>query len=311
MNVTLVVNPKASAYTDKRRADAARILGEGHELEVVETRKRGHATDLAGEAAAGGANVVAVLGGDGTLNEAANALVGTQTALAPLPGGSTNVFARTVGIHRKLAKALPQVHGLLGSEPHRIGLGNVNGRYFLFHVGIGYDAAVVAKVEQKPHLKRKIGQLIFVYASLATWSRGFDRKAPHFVVKTGLGDPNGVVVEDGYFGICLNSNPYTYLGIRPLNAALGDAWFDRPLVLVTLRSLKLFTFLPLIGSTLGKGKKLRKHAKVDYRSGIDAITVTAAPGRDGIMYQADGDYLGLAPQLEFSFEPSRLLLVAP
>jgi diacylglycerol kinase family enzyme len=307
MKVTLIVNPMASAVTPKRRALAEEGLGEGNDLTVVESEKRGHVIDLAGEAAAAGSQVVAVLGGDGTLNEAANGLVGTETALAALPGGSTNVFARTIGTARKLKKAVPQVRAALDRPPQRVGLGLVNGRYFLFHVGMAYDAAVVAKVEQKPHLKRKIGQAVFVYASLATWSRGIDRKHPHLVVHVG----DQTVVDDGYFGICLNTNPYTYLGARRLNVAPGDAGFDHNLVLVTLRTLKLRKFLPLIGSTLASGKKLRNHKMVDYRPGIEAITVTAGPAHPTFPYQADGDYLGQTDRLTISYERDELLLVIP
>ena len=313
MDLTLIVNPKASAYTAKRRALVEQTLSNGHNLTVVETTHRGHAIDLARAAAASGAQVVVVLGGDGTINEGANGLVGTNTALAGLPGGSTNVFARTVGMERKLKKAVPQLHGLLGQTPHRIGLGHVTGvgseggRYFLFHVGMGYDAAVVQKVEMKPDLKRKLGQAVFVYAALATWTRRFDRKAPHLAVRVG----DQTVLEDGYFAICLNSNPYTYLGVRRLNVA-PDAWFDRPLVLVTLRTIKLFKFLPLVGTTLGSGKKLQGNPKrVDYRPGLESVVVAAAPGKATFPYQADGDFLGETPELAFTWEPDSLYLIAP
>ena len=94
MKLLLIVNPEASAVTDKRRKAAERALGEGHDLTVVGTLYRRHAIDLARDGAASGAQVVVVLGGDGTLNEVANGLVGTDAALAALPGGSTNVFAR-------------------------------------------------------------------------------------------------------------------------------------------------------------------------------------------------------------------------
>ena len=73
-------------------------LAPDHDVTVAETSRRGHAARLAQGAAASGSDVVIVLGGDGTLNEAANGLAGTATALAPLPGGSTNVFARTIGL---------------------------------------------------------------------------------------------------------------------------------------------------------------------------------------------------------------------
>ena len=93
-----------------------------------------------------------------------------------------------------------------------IGLGQVNGRFFCFHTGVGYDAAVVAAVEERASLKRWLGHPLFITAGLTTWARGYDRRHPHFRVVTA-----DRVIDDGYFSIVLNTNPYTYLGNRPLD----------------------------------------------------------------------------------------------
>ena len=130
--------------------------------------------------------MVVVLGGDGTLNEAANGLVGTDTALAPLPGGSTNVFARTIGVPNTLGKAVAQLGASLAAGSiRRMPLGAVNGRRFLFHAGLGFDAAVVAQVERRPALKRKMGQSAFVYATMTTLARHFDLRRSHFTMRFG------------------------------------------------------------------------------------------------------------------------------
>ncbi len=252
-----------------------------------------------------------MLGGDGTLNEVANGLVGTDTAMACLPGGSTNVFARTIGGARKIKPALDQLLPALNRPPRRIGLGLVNGRYFLFHVGMGFDAAVVGAVEEKPHLKRTIGQAVFVYAAFATWARKYDRSRPHLVLRQG----ETTLVDDGYFAVCLNTNPYTYFGIRPLKLA-ADATLDSPLAMVTIRTLTLGTTLGLVGSAIATGKRLRSHPLVDYRPDLKEITVVGCQPepdgpRDRFPYQADGDYLGEAEQLTFTYEPNRLALVMP
>ena len=155
MRITLIVNPSASSVTARGRVVITKALAADHDVTVAETARRGHATQLAAEAAARGAEVVVVLGGDGTLNEAANGLAGTTTALAPLPGGSTNVFARTIGLSDDAIEATGiLLDALAHGSTRRIGLGSVNGRYFLFHVGIGFDAAVVAEVERRGSLKR-------------------------------------------------------------------------------------------------------------------------------------------------------------
>src|SRR5688572_24700634 len=138
MRVLLLVNASASSVTARSRVVIQKALSADHEVTCTETSRRGHATRLAQGAAGEGVEVVVVLGGDGTLNEAANGLAGTSTALASLPGGSTNVFARTIGMAPKATKAAPQLAAALerGTDSLRtFGLGTVNGqRHFLFHL---------------------------------------------------------------------------------------------------------------------------------------------------------------------------------
>src|SRR5579884_1472401 len=109
MRLQLIVNVSASAVTPRVRVVIAEALAARHDLEVAFTSARGHATELAAEAAEDGRDAVVVLGGDGTLNEAANGLHGTGTALAVLPGGSTNVYARTIGMRRDPVAAAEQL----------------------------------------------------------------------------------------------------------------------------------------------------------------------------------------------------------
>ena len=142
VRVLLIVNETASSVTARRRVLIQRVLGDAHKLEVAETSRRGHAARLARGAAHDDVEVVAVLAGDGTLNEAADGLAGTNTALAALPGGSTNVFARSIGVAYDPVEAAEQLVGALARRSvRRNGLGVANGRRFLFHAGAGLDAA--------------------------------------------------------------------------------------------------------------------------------------------------------------------------
>lgn len=155
MRLLLVVNSTASSVTPRGKVVIQKALAADHDLTVAETSRRGHATRLAQNAGNDGVDVVVVLGGDGTLNEAANGLAGSETALAPLPGGSTNVFARTLGLPNDSIEATGVLLDALARDNvAAVGLGAVNGRYFLFHVGMGFDAAVVAQVERRAGLKR-------------------------------------------------------------------------------------------------------------------------------------------------------------
>jgi diacylglycerol kinase family enzyme len=185
----------------------------------------------------------------------------------------------------------------------RIGLGSVNGRYFLLHVGVGFDAAVVSQVERRGALKRYAGHPLFVYAAFSTWFRHYDRSRPRLRVEV----PGRPPIDDAYMAICLNSNPYTYLGNIPLNLA-PDADLDRGLVMATFRSLQLLPFLGLVASVLRRGSHFRRHRTVDYRPDLTEATVV---GHGPIPYQVDGDYLGEAQRLAFRHEPDALTVVVP
>jgi diacylglycerol kinase family enzyme len=304
VKVLLLVNTSASSVTARARVVIGKALSADHRVTVAETIRRGHARRLAQGAAAEGVEVVAVLGGDGTLNEAANGLAGTQTALAVLPGGSTNVFARTIGLPNDPVEATGLLlAGLARRAFRRVGLGSVNGRYFLFHVGMGFDAAVVQQVERRSGLKRFAGHPLFVYAAFATWFRHYDRSRPRFAVH----HADGSVIDDGYFGVCLNTNPYTFLGNRPLNVAPGLG-LDDPLTMLTLRTLALGPLLGAAASVLGQGARLPRQRCVDHRSGVREVLVT---GHGPFPYQVDGDYLGETERLALRHEPDTLTLLVP
>ncbi len=203
-----------------------------------------------------------------------------QTALAPLPGGSTNVFARTIGLPNDPIEATGVLLDALAKRSiRRIGLGSVNDRYFLFHTGVGFDAAVVRQVERRDTFKRWFGHPLFIYATVVTWLRHYDRHHPHFAVRFSDND----TVEDGYFTIVMNTSPYTFLGNRPFDIA-PEATFDRGLVSVTVRSLSFGMAWTLARTAFVNPKALRDSRSVDFRSDLEAFEVVGArtvpvPGR--------------------------------
>jgi len=310
LKLLLIVNASASSVTARARVVIQKSLTADHEVTVAETSRRGHATRLAQGAATKGTDAVIVLGGDGTLNEAANGLAGTTCALGVLPGGSTNVFARTIGMTNDPIEATGELLAALGTglgEIRSVGLGNVNGRRFLFHVGVGFDAAVVAQVEKRSALKRYLGHAFFAYAALDTWARHYDRRKPHFTLELECQDGERVIVDDGYFAILLNTNPYTFLGERPFNVTPGTS-LDTPLSAVVLRSMGAVTILGLVGLALRSDKGIVSRRKVTVTSGVVRAVLTP---RTTVPYQVDGDYLGDSERLEFTWEPESLRLIVP
>ena len=303
MRILLLVNSAASSVTGRRRVVIHKALSADHKVTLAETARRGHATRLARSAASDGTDVVVVLGGDGTLNEAANGLAGTDTALAALPGGSTNVFARIIGLPDDPIDAAGQLLDALDRGAiARIGLGAVDGRYFLFHCGIGFDAAVVEKVESRGPWKRWAGHPLFVYATAATWLRRANRRRPPMRVL----DADGETLAEGLLTIVLNANPYTYLGSRSFDLAPGIG-LDEPLAAVTLPSLSLHRIVPVALRALGTGD-VRGMPGAEVHTGLRDLTVAAEPP---VPFQVDGDHLGGAPRLRIRWAPEALRLVLP
>lgn len=297
MRLLLLVNSSASSVTPRGKVVIQKALSADHDVTVAETNRRNHATRLAQGAARDGVDVVVALGGDGTLNEAANGLAGTGTALAALPGGSTNVFARTIGLPNDPIEATGALlDGLAANKIEEVGLGSVNGRYFLFHVGIGFDAAVVEQVERRAQFKRWAGHPLFVFSAFTTWFRHYEKASPRFTVE---GTP-------AFFSIVLNTNPYTYLGNRPLDL-VPEATLDRGLASVTFKTLKFLPLVRAVGSALS-GSDIRRHRSLDVRTDVGALLVES---ERPFPYQVDGDYLGETTRLDLRHVPAALRLVLP
>jgi diacylglycerol kinase family enzyme len=313
LKLLLIVNASASSVTARARVVIQKSLAADHDVSVAETSRQGHATRLAQGAAAKGTDVVVVLGGDGTVNEAANGLAGTDTALGVLPGGSTNVFARTIGMTHDPIEATGELLAALATGGiRRVGLGNADGRRFLFHVGVGFDAAVVSEVERRSVLKRYLGHAFFAYSALRTWF-AYDRRHPHFSMTARTSTGETVTVEDGYFAVVMNTNPYTYLGDRPFNLAPGTD-LASPLTVVVLRSLGAPTILRAALDALrnpagdGPGSNEGRHRKVVFVRDVVEAEATAEPP---VPYQMDGEPLGASPHLSFRWEPDSMRLVVP
>ncbi len=297
-----MVNTFASSVTARNTVVVHRRLSRDHEVEIVETNRRGHATRFAHDAARRGLDVVVGFGGDGTLNEVATGVAGTDTALGALPGGSTNVFARTIGLPNDPVAAVELLAGGIDAgDLQPIGLGRVNGRFFCFHTGVGFDAAVVETVEKRAQLKRWLGHPLFITAGLTTWARGYDRRRPHFRVVT-----DDRVVDDGYFAIVLNTNPYTFLGNRPLDLSHA-ATLDRGLVAITFRTMKATAILRSLAGAL-RGGGVEPTDYLDEQIDLEHVVIehdTPFP------YQLDGDYLGEIDRLQFDHVPDAVRLVMP
>jgi diacylglycerol kinase family enzyme len=317
VRVLLVANPTASSVTPRVRAAVERVLRAEHTLDVAETTRRDHAATLARDAVDAGYDVVVVLAGDGTLNEAAGGLAGSSVALAALPGGSTNVFARTLGTAYKPEAAARQVvDALARGSQRRIGLGAATApearpRHFLFHLGIGFDAAIIRRMEQYSSVKRYLAHPAFAATALSTWFRHYDREAriSFAVTIEGEGEEGDVVeiVGTGPYAVISNSDPYAYVGRRPLRIA-PVASLDDELTVTVLRTLRAAVVVRAAAAAVGRVAYLTTSPDIVQRTDVAAVQVTSDTP---FPWQVDGDYLGEVARLDVAFEPDCLTVVIP
>jgi diacylglycerol kinase family enzyme len=303
VRVLLLVNATASSVTARKRVMIRKLLAAQHEVEVAETSRRGHATRLAHAAANDGFDVVVVLAGDGTLNEAADGLLHTDTALAPLPGGSTNVYERTLGFSTDAIDATNELlRSLARGATKRIGVGRANRRPFLFNTGIGFDAAVIRRVERYGELKRYLSHPLHIAAAFEAFFRKEGTRT-----RIDLELDTGEVIEGARFAIVSKTDPYTFLGRIPLRIAPA-AGLDRPLALTVFRKLDAVTLIGGAASAMRSGRFLAHRRGVDHRHDLHRILIRSG---EPFAYQVDGDDAGDTEQLDIEYEPDALTVVVP
>src|SRR3954463_13389103 len=213
----VIVNPYASTVSDRLKNLVVYALEGRYSVEAVDTQARSHATEICREAAQEGYDLAVAFRGGRTVNEAANGVAGTETPLTALPGGSTNVFCRTLGIPNDVVDATEHLLAVADRfRPLRVDLSRAGERHFTFSAGVGLDAAVVERVDAHPYRKARFGEWYFTWTALGTFNRRFLVNPPRIRVHAG-----GRTV-DGVTAIVQNSEPYSYFGTRPLRICEGS-----------------------------------------------------------------------------------------
>jgi diacylglycerol kinase family enzyme len=301
----LIINPRATAMTGRDAGLVVRALGSRLELDTRQTQYRGHAGELAAASAAEGYELVVVFSGDGTVNEVVNGLMHVQEgrpALAPIPGGGANVFARTLGLPADAGGAVQRILSAVATGTRRkIGLGLAGDRYFTFSAGLGIDAEVIADMERQ----RARGRRASVAAYLRTTVRRYyetDRRRPALTLRT----PGEPPVSGLFMGVVTNSSPWTYLGRHPVGLAHAD--FSSGLDLFALRRMRTLSTLAALG-------QMMQTPNTDLPSGRDivsaaALTELAFEAEHPMAFHIDGEYLGEREAVAFRFVPDAVCVVA-
>lgn len=295
-----MVNPQATATTPAGREIIARALATDVKLEVLETTRRGHATEAAAEAAADGIDLVVAHGGDGTVNEVVNGVltagIGADAPmLGVVPGGSANVFAGALGLPRDPVEATHRLlHAIEAGRSRLIGLGQADGRWFTFNAGVGWDADVVASVDGRR--RKQATAALYARTALASYFQQV-LHPPTITVEL----PGEEPVPNVRAAMICNTSPWTYLGPRPL-ALVPSCSFDRGLGLYALRSLSAPTVVRA-GTQVLLGCARRRGRHLLLRDDIPHLWVSSDKP---LRVQVDGDLVGVQKRVQLAAVPEAL-----
>jgi len=284
-----------------------RALGSQLELDTRQTEYRGHAGKLAAESAVEGYQLVVTFSGDGTVNEVVNGLMqiadpARRPAIAPVPGGGANVFARTLGLPPDAGSAVQRILAAISAgEQRQIGLGLAGERFFTFSAGLGVDAEIIKDMDQQ----REHGRRGTVAAYLRTAVRRYyrtDRRRPALTLRV----PGEPAVNGLFAGVVTNSSPWTYLGSRPVRPAHAD--LSSGLDMFALRRLRTLTTLAILSHMMHS-------AEGDPPVGRDVVSATALgelafEAVRPIAFHIDGEYLGETESVAFRYVPGALTVIA-
>ena len=319
----IIVNPYATTVSDRLRHLVVYALQGRFQVDAVDTEARGHATELCREAAHEGYDVVVAFGGDGTVNEAANGLIGSTTHPSPtplccLPGGSANVFGKMLGIPGDVVDATEHLLAMADDwRPRKVDVGVVNGRCFTFASGLGLDASVVERVDANPGLKARFGPYFFTWVAVRTFLRRYLVSPPRLEVEVD-GEPSyaGPRVTSaqprklqGVTAIVQNGSPFTYFKDRPIEIADGAALDSGTLAGGVLRRATPLAMPSIALRAFSTHARVSKHRQVTGLDPTSELTVRTTDGRP-LPLQVDGDYLGEVTEARYSIMPQALSVIA-
>src|SRR3954452_15648703 len=239
----VIVNPYATTVSDRLKNLVVYALQGRYDVEAVDTTGRDHATDLCLQAALEGYDVVVAFGGDGTLNEAANGLTGSEHLL-------------------RIADDW---------RPRKVDVATVNGRRFTFSCGVGIDASVVERVDAHPRLKARFGPYYFTWAALSTFWRSYVITPPRLVAELPGGE-----THRGVTAIVQNGDPFTYFQNRPLHVAEGATLTSGDLARVVLHRSTPTVMPTVIWRIFSPRARIVRHRAIPGFGGMQELVVRSA-----------------------------------
>jgi diacylglycerol kinase family enzyme len=306
VRVLVVANPKATSITVSQRRVLVEALGRTAQVQVEETANRGHGAALACRAMRDGVDAVVALGGDGTTNEVVNGVLTDGIhdgvpAVGVVPAGSTNVFARALGLpNDPIESTAILLDALVSGRRRHISLGRADDRWFLFAAGFGYDAAVVAAVERARAKGRRSTHNLYLRTALREYGRQL-RGRPAIAVE----NEDGSVRNGVHFAVVSNVSPWTFLGNRAVTVN-PSASFDNGLSLYARLRMGPVSMVRGVADLLASDRVPGGRA-VLVQDDLIELTLTATRPQP---FEVDGDYLGQRERVHFRNAPRALAIIA-
>jgi len=312
VRAVLIINPKATSTSASARKAVLATFERTFDLKVKQTKSRGHAITVAQRAADDGVDLVAVVGGDGTINEVINGLLHDRSSgqtqapvLAIIPGGHANVLAYALGIVRDPAKAATQVTDLfLNGHTQSIGLGLANNRWFAINAGLGIDAEIVSAVEDLRRRGLSASPATYIAGFMKSWAATDRWSGPMTIDGTGT-DQDPQHVEGIVSTIIQNTAPWSMAGDLRLDGS-QHASLNKGLDVVALQQLSTPTMMRIAG-TLLTGKSIADLPETTVFTDLNSIHITA---QRPMPVQIDGDLSGSTTDIRFESVPQALTVVA-
>jgi diacylglycerol kinase family enzyme len=310
----LVVNPRATTTSPRVIDVIVHALSDEIDLDVTVTTHRGHGIMLGESALELGLDVVITLGGDGVVNEVVNGILrdgpGERVPLlGTVPGGSANVFARTLGLPTDPIEATGLLLDTLRSGAQRtIGVGRADDRWFVANAGLGIDAEIIAAMERQRKAGHAATPTRYLMTTLNQFFRGTDRREPALTLSRPARptSPDGDRIEGLFLAIIQNTSPWTYFGTWPISPC-PDASFDAGLDVFGVRRMRIPTAL------VAAQRMLRSRAGGSARGGLvtwhDEAEFTLTASRP-VELQIDGEGMGPTTQTVFRAFPAALRVAA-
>ena len=308
--ILVIVNPHATTVSDRLKNLVIYALQGRFDVEVEATKRQRHAIEIGRGARDGAWDMVVAFGGDGTINEVANGLAGTDVPLGLLPGGNTNVICRTLGIPNDVVEATEHLLSLADDlRCIRVSLGRVGDRFFVFSCGSGIDATVVERVDSNPALKATAGPWYYSWSALSGYMRSYMRDPVKLEIATGGRKVSGVTA------LTQNSDPFTFFGNRAVHVCPPVRLSDPFLSMSVLKRGTQLDAATLVPRLLSSRLDASRHGQMEtFEEVTEARIRSLSTERDGTVrtfpVQVDGDFIGRFEEVELAVVPDALSIVA-